>query len=46
MPKAKAQSVTESRPPAPSTMAAAAPRLAPEETPVRSGEARGLENTV
>ena len=46
MPKAKENSVTESRPPAPSTMAAAAPRLAPLDTPVRSGEARGFANTV
>ena len=32
--------------PAPSTMAQAAPKEAPEATPVRSGEARGLRNTV
>ena len=35
-----------SRVPAPSTMAQAAPREAPEATPVRSGEASGLRNTV
>lgn len=35
-----------SRVPAPNTMAQAAPREAPEATPVRSGEARGLRNTV
>ena len=46
IPMRKEPPMISSRVPAPSTMAQAAPREAPEATPVRSGEASGLRNTV
>ena len=46
LPMTKAPPMIWMEVPAPSTMAQAAPKEAPEATPVRSGEARGLRNTV
>ena len=45
-PPAKAQTVVDSAPDETNRMANAAPTLAPEETPMMSGLARGLRNTV